>query len=315
MIYIYRSAASQSARALVEELGGRRARGVERLERARPGDVVVCWGRGVREGREGVRYLNNTPVVSKLREIERLKEAGVPTLDVRRERPQQEADPLEGVWETAMESAADFINLPLHGARDAPVVRDGVSEMGQGVAKLLEALTSPPPPNINELWLGRLNDHTGGGDLLNPPPHPNYWVKKEELGREFRIHSFKGVSIRSGEKLVRDGFGFEPGHFYIDAAGVAIPYQPTHPWIRSWDGGWRIAYTGTVGNASRILAHQAVQVLGLDFGAVDIGVKRDGGRVVLEVNRAPGLEGGTIGVYARAIRRWMEGEGGEEGDG
>jgi hypothetical protein len=41
---------------------------------------------------------------------------------------------------------------------------------------------------------------------------------------------------------------------------------------------------------------------------VDIGVRADGSLLVLEVNRAPGLEGGTITRYADAIRKWQNGE-------
>lgn len=137
-------------------------------------------------------------------------------------------------------------------------------------------------------YVGRSSRHIGGNDLLRPPARPDYWVKKENIVREYRVHSFKGQSIRAGIKTPREGYE-----------------QLHHAWIRSWDGGWRISYDGkSVKQRHRDLAHAAVKALGLDFGAVDIAERADGSLLVLEVNRAPGLEGGTIEAYARAIKAW-----------
>lgn len=140
-----------------------------------------------------------------------------------------------------------------------------------------------------EGWLARTAYHTGGLDLLKPTRRPDYWVKREELVKEFRVHSFLARSIRAGVKVVRNGV------------------EDPHPWIRSWDGGWRISYDGTsVKQKHRDIAHQACKALKLDFGAVDIGEHADGSVIVLEVNRAPGLEGKTIPAYAKAIQGWIE---------
>ena len=70
-----------------------------------------------------------------------------------------------------------------------------------------------------------------------------------------------------------------------------------------------ISYDGeVVKQRHRDIAHQAIQALGLQFGAVDIGERADGSLLVLEVNRAAGVEGGTVEAYARAVRRWITGE-------
>ncbi len=119
--------------------------------------------------------------------------------------------------------------------------------------------------------------------MLNPPDNPDYWVKVEKFVDEFRVHSFLGKSLRAGPKRVIPG--------RVDP----------HPWIKSEDGGWAITYTGVTPDV-RELAHKAVNALNLDFGAVDIGKREDGSLVVLEVNRAPGLdEGGCAAAYAAAI--------------
>lgn len=161
----------------------------------------------------------------------------------------------------------------------------------RGVATVTFSRTRPQ----GEGWVGRTADHTGGLDLLRPPQVPDYYVRRENLVKEVRVHSFKGKSIRAGVKAVREG--------YQAPNGTALDVKNAHPWIRSWDGGWRISYSGEgIKNKHRDLAHAAVAALGLDFGAVDIGERSDGTLVVLEVNRAPGLEGGTIEAYAKAIR-------------
>lgn len=150
-------------------------------------------------------------------------------------------------------------------------------------------------------YVGRDAHHTGGLDLLDPPKMPDFFVKKLVLLEEYRIHSFAGRSIRAGVKVPRDGFVLDTSRDWTPKGNVA------HSWIRSYDGGWRVKYdkfesTGHM----RELAHKAVKALGLTFGAVDMGKTTDGKLVVLEVNTAPGLEGGTIAAYGRAVARWIK---------
>lgn len=58
-------------------------------------------------------------------------------------------------------------------------------------------------------------------------------------------------------------------------------------------------------NALEICAH-ALASLGLDYGAVDIGVSDRYGVKVYEVNTAPGLEGSTLPNVARLMRRLID---------
>jgi hypothetical protein len=144
------------------------------------------------------------------------------------------------------------------------------------------ALSSGP----KEGFIGRSFNHQGGKDLLNGGGH-DYWVERIETKREFRIHIFNGVSIRAGMKVPRDGF------------------PNPHPWVRSYDGGWRLSY-GPASNeyvkqSVREAAKAAVSALGLDFGAVDVALRKDGVPVVWEVNKAPGLEGGSLKKYAEKL--------------
>jgi hypothetical protein len=198
----------------------------------------------------------------------KLRESGVPTIEVAMTRPTQptEAPP---IYETA--------------SWDWALDREGVKKC---IFELEEWLIAHPETHAEE-WLGRSRHHIGGRDLLNPPERPDYYVRKETITKEYRVHSFRGTSIRAGIKRA--------------------DRPDSHGWIRSLDAGWKISYDGTsVKQRHRDLAHQAVKALGLDFGAVDIGEKADGSLFVLEVNRAPGLDGGTILAYADAIKRWVD---------
>lgn len=139
-----------------------------------------------------------------------------------------------------------------------------------------------------EGWHPRRNNHMGGHDFLTPPTRGDYYVRKVEVRSEFRVHILNGVSIRAGIKIHREGF-----------------LNP-HPWVRSYDAGWRLEY-GTacqeaLRQAGRDLAKAAVEALGLDFGAVDLARKQDGTWCVFEVNRRPGLEGNTTRVFAEKLR-------------
>jgi hypothetical protein len=148
-------------------------------------------------------------------------------------------------------------------------------------------------------YLPRSFYHSGGADLL-AGCKPDFFVQKLNIVEEYRIHSFSGKSIRAGKKEVREGFT------KVEAEKDWKPNSNlAHPWIRSFDGGWRINYDGFKStSAMRNLAHAAVKALGLTFGAVDIAKTSDGNLLVLEVNSAPGLEGNTVQSYLRAITKW-----------
>jgi hypothetical protein len=289
MIYIYRQRASSGARELAEALGGRRVRDLSRID-PYAGDLIVCWGESA-VGDYPCRYLNNGPIRSKFADALTLKAAGVSTIEVVKSIPpfQPFEDLITARWEAIRETAQDFLDLAPH--RSA-VVSNGLREIARGFLSLAETIDHPVVEGTRPQWLPRTNSHTGGNDLLKPPlsGQIDYYSRRESLSHEYRVHSFNGQSIRAGKKVPRPG--------------VDTP----HDWIRSWDGGWRISYDGvSIRNTHRELAHQAISALGLTFGAVDIGERQDGSLLVLEVNRAPGLEGGTVTAYAAAIQRLMEG--------
>lgn len=303
--YVYRRAGSTGARELAEALGGVRWKGVQvpMGTKARAGDFIVCWGETLAP-LTGIQILNGAAINNKFTDAMELQRAGVPTIQVSRTRPTAATthvaptgpDPARSVYEEAIEAAVDFQEVEF--LRTNPVFVSGVRDFSTLLQRLSTALATPIPvprpvaPAFDGAWVGRDNDHTGGIDLLNPTAAPDYWVRKETLTNEFRIHSFLGRSIRAGKKAHRENF-----------TGTRSA------WVRSWDGGWRIVYDGVSANqAQRDLAHRAVAALGLQFGAVDIGQKADGTLIVLEVNRAPGLEGGTITSYRDAVRHWMAGE-------
>lgn len=148
-------------------------------------------------------------------------------------------------------------------------------------------------------YMPRKRDHVGGNDLLADDTIPDYWVRMDTFTDEFRIHSFAGKSIRAGKKVYRDGFSLNGANGTIKA----------NPKIRSYDGGWKISYDDFKStSAMRTIAHKAVAALGLTFGAVDVARRPDGKFVVLEVNRAPGIEGNSIRSYAEVIKRWINGD-------
>jgi len=143
-----------------------------------------------------------------------------------------------------------------------------------------------PAPNTGE-WLARTRHHVGGEDLLHPPERPDFWTRKLNFTKEFRVHVWKGLTMKVGMKVPMEGM--EP-----------------HVWIRSRAAGWKISYGQDAQEAIRQkvrdAAKAATKVLALDFGAVDVGVCRDGTPVVLEVNRAPGADGATSMKYAEKIK-------------
>jgi hypothetical protein len=124
------------------------------------------------------------------------------------------------------------------------------------------------------------------GDFVVPsaPLYTEYTKHKDE----YRVHIFKGKVIDVQKKKKRLGFnGSSSG-------------------IRNHSNGWVYARSDVaIPDMLCSIAIQAVDLLGLDFGAVDIGHRiRDNKFFVFEINTAPGIEGSTLDAYAQAIKNY-----------
>ena len=307
-LYVYRRATSDGARQLAEALGGRRWRDnhTPLTQKVKSGDVVIPWGESF--DAPGIITINaKAPLRSKFTDAEILKQKGVSTIEVSKTLPQATKavpagpDPAVNAWEDLADLVEEFLNDDI----DDPISRSkvrikAIDDLGDAVTRVKLELAKPAPTAVTPinvgLWVGRTSDHTGGKDLLKPVPTPDYYAKREDFVKEYRVHSFLGRSIRAGVKVTR-----------TDPEWTKLARTP-HDWVRSWDGGWRISYDGqSVKQKQRDLAHAAIEALGLEFGAVDIGERADGTLVVIEVNRAPGIEHGSVAVYKEAFQKWMAG--------
>lgn len=310
MLYIYRRRNSTGARDLAEGImiGAEGVRGIparrtkgQMLQRLTNQDQVICWG-DFFAAPQGVRTLNNVEPLSKFAEAQLLATKGVATVTVSRTKPRT-ANAERPAFVPQTFQGRQFNMAAVNGYNEAQV-SNLVTEINEWLGEERNRRTAfltaeqtrrqqwaAQPVAPAETWLGRSNRHVGGNDLLNTPETVDYYSKKENIVEEYRIHMFKGRSIRAGKK-------------------VQQPARPDgsapHAWIRSYDAGWVIRYDGFQSTkAMRKLAKAALDALGLDFGAVDMAKKADGTLMVLEVNRAPGVEGGTVEAYAKHVINWV----------
>lgn len=142
-----------------------------------------------------------------------------------------------------------------------------------------------------------LRAHSGEGivlsdqniPLVNAPLYTQY-IKKES---EYRVHIFASSGAKFVQKKVRN---------------KDIPDENVNWQIRNHDNGFVFAsgdeFVGDVPEDVILVAREAVHVLGLDFGAVDV-IWNDKFQkaYVLEINTAPGLEpeGRTLDFYKRSL--------------
>jgi hypothetical protein len=130
----------------------------------------------------------------------------------------------------------------------------------------------------------------GAGITVHQPgeelPDAKLYVKAFDKTNEYRVHVFKGEILDCQEKKKRAGTGSREGHHV---------WNHGNDFVYARDG---INIPDNVLDASK----KAVQALGLDFGAVDIGYNlNDNTIAVFEVNTAPGLHGTTLIKYRDAI--------------
>jgi glutathione synthase/RimK-type ligase-like ATP-grasp enzyme len=122
-----------------------------------------------------------------------------------------------------------------------------------------------------------------GEEIGTSAPLYVQYIKKKA---EYRVHVFRGQVIDVQQKRKQREFEGE-----IDTR------------IRNHSRGWVFCRDGVSlpGDSARMCI-SACQILGLDFGAVDV-IWNDKQKqaYVLEINTAPGIEGTTVESYGRAI--------------
>jgi hypothetical protein len=191
-------------------------------------------------------------------------------------------------WTGARISPAEF---PL----EWPVLnRESRTDKLAQLARLELCGVAVPPWDLNgkdESWYPRTLNHQQGRDFTAPIPAGGiaYYVKRLPLREEWRLHFFR--TPKGNMKLLR--------------SGLKVPrVRNPHPWVRSHRLGWKISYTG--GCPANLVdeSRKAVQALGLDFAAVDVGRGEayPFPAVVLEVNTCPGLDTGTLALYVDAAK-------------
>lgn len=158
---------------------------------------------------------------------------------------------------------------------------------------------------IADAWLGRgitvvarhtLTGHSGEGIEIWKPARKDVFLDAKEAplytayvpkDEEYRVHVFRGNSFFVQRK----------------ARKKDVPDDQVNWMIRNHGNGFIFAHKDIEINKERdAAAITAVETLGLDFGAVDIMLGKDGQWYVLEVNTACGLEGTTLDKYVEQLK-------------
>ena len=140
----------------------------------------------------------------------------------------------------------------------------------------------------------KLNGHSGEGivlaDHIDQLPLAKLYTKYVNKDQEYRVHVFRGEVIFEQRK----------------ARKKDVPDDQVNWKIRNHGNGFIFAHRDVfIDPVGKEAAVQAVEKLGLDFGAVDLMLGKDGNFYVLEVNTACGLEGTTLERYTEAFKGLM----------
>ncbi|MEE9401439.1 MAG: hypothetical protein V3V32_05425 [Dehalococcoidia bacterium] len=215
--------------------------------------------------------MNETIIHNKYRQLEMMQRAGsgIPVPDFQRARP------TEPGW-----LARNFQH------QRGTDIRTAQTEPGRTIQRREPCVCA----GCNNRHERILDNYTPGRTTY---PNADYYVAYIKKEREFRVHIINGQSVRMCEKIPRDRAGrastvWNSDNSHFSFADIA-PRE--------------------VRQTVRQVAKNAVEALGMDFGAVDIMWHR-GEALVLEVNSAPSLteNDSTLERYVEHIRRWEGGD-------
>lgn len=139
--------------------------------------------------------------------------------------------------------------------------------------------------------LARTRRHTRGRDIaLCLQPHDalqalekgcEYLVEYVQTEAEYRLHVCNGSVIKTSQK-------------------VLTKQEDAIPWIRNHEHGYTFRKVRTTpSEIVRNMCVAAVNLVGLDFGAVDVLISTNGVPWILEINTAPGLVESGLKTYAK----------------
>lgn len=125
--------------------------------------------------------------------------------------------------------------------------------------------------------------------------HCDYYVQYIPRQREYRVWGYRRRPLAVYEKVMRYPDRYGVGR----TAGIG--------W--NWNHGFAFEFLRNASEALKELGTQAIDALGLDFGAVDIIQDTNGRLFVLETNTAPGVQDVRQGIshLADKIARWVAG--------
>lgn len=112
------------------------------------------------------------------------------------------------------------------------------------------------------------------------------YTKGEGKSREYRVHIMKGKVIHLSQKKRRKD----------------VPDATSE--VKNWKNGWVFTHHDItpLGEGMEEECIKAIELLGLDFGALDILTQKGEVLKVIEVNTAPGIMGETEEAYTTAFR-------------
>jgi hypothetical protein len=212
------------------------------------------------------------------------------------------------------------------------------------VAKIVEAkdvLANLSSKSISLPLIGRTKYHQGGKGFWSCPTivqvneainsGANYFQEIVPVRDEYRLHVFCGEVIHAVKKVKRTDAEFEKAFIEDELArqkslsskngdafdeDTAIRFLKrqaksataggANMLLRSNRLGWKFSIVKKYDDGLSKVAIDAVEAIGLNFGAVDCCTDINGNHVVFEVNSGPGLEATTFEKYIEAFKGYFE---------